>query len=373
MNKVKMVKLRDVCEVIAGQSPPSNTYNDDKIGLPFYQGKTDFGERHPVVRKWCSGPVKIAEAGDILISVRAPVGPTNVSTEKCCIGRGLSAIRCSDDVYMEYLLHFLRWFESRLEAQGKGATFKAITQKDLKAIELPLPPLLEQKRIAEILDLADEARRKRRENLSHHDDLIRSLFLQTFGDPVSNPMGWDVRALKDLGKIQTGNTPSSKLEGMFGGDIPFITPGDLKETWVEPTRTLTDKGLSKSRFVDKGATFVCCIGTIGKMGKARTRSGFNQQINSISWGEDIGDDFGLEMMRFFKNKIASDGISTTLPILKKSLFEKIEVPVPSRELQNEFVMRVEEIDAQKAREQALYDQHDDLFNSLLQRAFKGKL
>jgi type I restriction enzyme S subunit len=81
----ELQELGSICEIIAGQSPPSSYYNQEGIGLPFFQGKADFGELHPTVRVWCSQPIKIAERGDILISVRAPVGPTNLADSRCCI------------------------------------------------------------------------------------------------------------------------------------------------------------------------------------------------------------------------------------------------------------------------------------------------
>ena len=87
----RWVALGEVCQIIAGQSPVSETYRKTPGGLPFFQGKTDFGELYPKIRVFCNRPSRIAEQGDILMSVRAPVGPTNLAKEKCCIGRGLAA------------------------------------------------------------------------------------------------------------------------------------------------------------------------------------------------------------------------------------------------------------------------------------------
>ena len=100
--------LGDISCVEMGQSPDSRFYNDRGEGLPFFQGKAEFGALYPAVRKWCSEPKKIADAGDILLSVRAPVGPTNLAKERCCIGRGLAAIRANEPIAQEYLLHFFR-------------------------------------------------------------------------------------------------------------------------------------------------------------------------------------------------------------------------------------------------------------------------
>src|SRR5256714_15402583 len=103
--------LSTVAQINMGQSPPSSSYNLRGQGLPFYQGKADFGDLHPNVRVFCTEPLKVADAGDILISVRAPVGPTNINLEKSCIGRGLAALRCQDGFDTKYLLCFLRFYE----------------------------------------------------------------------------------------------------------------------------------------------------------------------------------------------------------------------------------------------------------------------
>jgi type I restriction enzyme, S subunit len=176
MAKYEIVNLGEVCDVIAGQSPPSATYNTIKEGLPFFQGKADFGQLFPKVRIWCNRPIKIAKPNDILISVRAPVGPTNLCDRESCIGRGLSAIRPKDDVHYKYVLYFLRGYEKILTGKGQGSTFSAITQQDLKDIKIPLPPLHIQKKIAEVLERADAAREKRRQANALTEQFLQSVF-----------------------------------------------------------------------------------------------------------------------------------------------------------------------------------------------------
>ncbi len=153
--------LGEVAIIIAGQSPPGSTYNEAGLGVPFFQGKADFGDLHPVARRWCTAPKKMAEMGDILISVRAPVGPTNIAKERCCIGRGLSAIRPDETVMLRDFVHWsIRHGEPDLVAKGQGSTFTAIRQKDLKSLLVPVFPLQEQRRIVakieELMGLCDQ-------------------------------------------------------------------------------------------------------------------------------------------------------------------------------------------------------------------------
>ena len=134
--------LKEISEINMGQSPPSATYNNIGNGLPFFQGKAEFSELHPVVEKWCSQPNKIAEPNDILLSVRAPVGTTNIANQRCCIGRGLAAIRYTPS--NKFLFYYLRLIEKKMDEKGTGTTFKAISGEVLRSISINIPPLPEQ-------------------------------------------------------------------------------------------------------------------------------------------------------------------------------------------------------------------------------------
>jgi type I restriction enzyme M protein len=141
-----------VAHIIMGQSPPGHSYNDVGEGLPFFQGKADFGAIHPVPSRWCSQPIRIAQPDDVLISVRAPVGPTNLCAETCCIGRGLAALRSGPKMLPRYLLYVLRALEREIRDRGQGSTFAGITKRDLATLRVPVPPLVDQQRLVEHLD-----------------------------------------------------------------------------------------------------------------------------------------------------------------------------------------------------------------------------
>ena len=143
-----------------GQSPPSSAYNGAGEGLPFFQGKTDFGALHPTPRSWCTEPTRIAEPGDVLLSVRAPVGPTNIATETCCIGRGLASLRPLAGTPSGYINWALRALETQIASMATGTTFVAVSKRDLAPFPIPVPPLGEQWRIVakvdELMALCDE-------------------------------------------------------------------------------------------------------------------------------------------------------------------------------------------------------------------------
>ncbi len=171
--------LCSLCTLIMGQSPDSTSYNKDGKGLPFYQGNADFGEVNPTPTVWCNAPKKIAEENDILISVRAPIGDMNIANERCCIGRGLAAIRINNTnlIDRDYLYHFLDSIVINLQEQGTGSTFKAINKGTLENISIPCIPIEEQKAVARVLVDLKHAIKKKEQQLSEFDDLIKSRFI----------------------------------------------------------------------------------------------------------------------------------------------------------------------------------------------------
>jgi type I restriction enzyme S subunit len=364
------IALSELCDVVMGQSPPSATYNSQGNGLPFFQGKTDFGDIYPDVRMFCSQPARIAEAGDILISVRAPVGPTNLNRQQCCIGRGLAALRANNRLNQKYLFWYLRYHEPKLSTQGRGSTFDAINRDDLEEMRIPYLELPAQEQIVRRLDQADHLCHLRQYALEMSESFLPAVFIEMFGDPVRNTHEYPTESLGNLGDVTTGGTPPSVKSGMFGGKIPFITPGDLEVDTQHSQRFLTDAGVKESVSVRAGSTLVCCIGaTIGKTDKARVRCSFNQQINAVEWGKNINDDFGFYLMRFFSRVIADRGRSTTLPILKKSAFEELILPVPPMPFQQKFSDIVKRHGRLHSSQGESLRQAEHLFQSLLHQAF----
>lgn len=174
--KVK-VKLADVCTLTMGQSPSSNSYNEIGNGIPFFQGNADFGEEAPVPRVWCTDPKKTAEGGDLLISVRAPIGAVNMAVERCCIGRGVAAIHPNDDsISVDFLKHQLLSKRRELETMGTGSTFKAVGKKSLGNLTLVLYPEDTQHEIERCLNQIKKQIKAISSQSSKLDSLVKSRF-----------------------------------------------------------------------------------------------------------------------------------------------------------------------------------------------------
>ena len=219
----KKVKLGDVCDLVMGQSPKSDSYNNEGVGLPFYQGNADFGKEHPTPKVWCSFPKKMACDGDILISVRAPIGAVNVANEKCCIGRGIAAVRPKEKlVAHDFLKLQLFSRKSYLESLGTGSTFKAVGKKVLLDFPITIYPLRQQKQIEEKLQQVLFAISVCEQNIRILDDLVKSRFVEIFGDPIKDSK-WEKCSLDNLStKLGSGATPRGGKSSYKSYGIPFI-------------------------------------------------------------------------------------------------------------------------------------------------------
>jgi len=180
----KLTRIGDVCIVIAGQSPDSKFYNTEGKGTPFYQGKKDFGVIHiKPATVWTTVITKTAEANDILMSIRAPVGPVNFCNQTICIGRGLAAIRTKADIDRSFLFYYLSSIQDQIEGND-GAVLASINKSQIENIPLPLPPIQEQHRIVSILDSTlsylNIAKVNIEKNLTKCDELRYSILYQAF-------------------------------------------------------------------------------------------------------------------------------------------------------------------------------------------------
>jgi restriction endonuclease S subunit len=177
--------LQEVAEVIMGQSPEGNSYNQSGVGLPFMQGSAEFGEHYPSPEKWCSNPKKIAEPGDLLLSVRAPVGDTNFANQRIAIGRGLSVIRANSNSVTQFIRFVIQLNVAEMISSSGSGMFASITGQNLKKFKVLLPPLPDQKRIVDLISSVDsyiEALQQQLESAKKSRNALLHALLTAGGD-----------------------------------------------------------------------------------------------------------------------------------------------------------------------------------------------
>lgn len=282
-NDWDFLKLGDesVSEIIMGQSPPSSTYNKDRVGLSFLQGKMEFGDIYPSATVYCSEPIKIAESNDVLFSVRAPVGDVNIALYKLCIGRGLAAIRFNSRVANHlFYFYYLQKARNFLKALGKGSTFKAINKGDLENFKVRLPPLPEQRRIVEVLSVVDLAIGKVDEVIAKTERLKKGLMQQLLTKGIQHkeykdtklgriPEDWNIKKIGNVCKVVTGGTPSTQHPEYFRGNIKWLKSGDIKRLYIYDTEEkITQLGVENSNAKIHPANSVA----IALSGRGQTRA-----------------------------------------------------------------------------------------------------
>jgi len=383
-------KLGEVCKVIAGQSPEGKFYNFEGKGLPFYQGKKEYGEKYigePTT--WTTKVTKEAETGDILMSVRAPVGPVNFATQKICIGRGLAAIRVGNNIDKEFLFNFLIKHENEIEGNA-GAVFNSINKTQIENIEIPLPPLPEQQRIVSILDEAfvaiAKAKTNAEQNLKNAKELFESYLQGVFGS-TSSPTkteGWEGKTLNqisnDFGRGKSKHRPRN-FEGLYGGNYPFIQTGDIRNCnhfITEYTQTYNEVGLAQSKLWPSGTICITIAANIAETGVLTFDACFPDSVIGLVVNEKLADrDFVEYLLQSFKVKIQSLSNGAAQQNINMGTFENELFPFPKVDKQKQIVQKLDAVSAETKRFEAVYrkkiEDLEELKKSLLQKAFSGEI
>jgi len=236
----KKKKLDEVGEINLGQSPKSKYYNEEGEGPHFIQGCKNFGNKYPKLERFCSEPKRIADKGDVLISVRAPVGPVNMAQDEICIGRGVTALKLKEGPN-EYLYYYLKYFEDRWSQVADGTTFNSITKSDLQELELQYPPLEERKKITSVLKVLDDKIEVNNCIIQLLEKIAQTIFKEWFVDfgPYEEfkdselgeiPKGFDVKKLDDLVETLRGYSyESDYLDKENQNGYPMVNLHNIQE------------------------------------------------------------------------------------------------------------------------------------------------
>lgn len=322
----------------------------------------------------------VIPAGTILTATRMALGKFAINSVDMAINQDLKALFINDHLAVDrgYLFRFLESKAQFIDGEGKGATVKGITLDFLKSIQIPLPPLDEQKRIAAILDKADAIRRKRQQAIQLADDLLRSVFLEMFGDPISNPKGWKTKKLGDLVEIKGGGTPSKKEESYWGGNIPWASVKDIKGKSLDSTIDFINQS-----GVDNSATNVIPQGTIitptrmalGKFVLNSIDVAINQDLKALFIKPDmaIEQTFLLDFLQSLQAYIEGEGKGATVKGITLDFLKGINISVPPLALQKKYENLRKRLSLIQHNANSALSSCEDSFYSLSQKAFAGEL
>lgn len=332
---------------------------------------------------------RLAPAGSLVVATRVGVGKAAVTTFDIAISQDLTALVLRDDVEPKFLAYLFRSgpLQAQLQARSRGTTVKGITRQELLAAIIPLPPLPEQERIVARIECLmmriREARRLRKEASKAADHLIRASLAKIFPrDGAELPPGWRWVRLGEVCETTSGGTPSRKRMDYFGGEIPWVKSGELKDGPIfETEETITRAGLeaSNAKLYPPGTLLMAMYGaTAGRLGVLRVQAATNQAICAIFPDEGrLRQDYLFYFLLFKREQLMHRSQGGAQPNISQKIIRDIAVPLPPRDEQRQIANYLDSVrrdveSLQKAQSAA--DMELQLLQqAILDSAFRGQL
>lgn len=361
------VVLGDICEFRYGKSLPAAKRSGS--GYPVFGSNGQVGAHSTTVTK----------APAIVIGRKGSFGEVHWSDQPCWpIDTTYFVDAAATDADLRWLFHRLRCLG--LTELNRAAAIPGLNREDAYRKKLLLPPLEEQRRIAAILDKADQLRAKRRAALEHLDSLTQAIFFDMFGDPVVNPKGWPLVAIGDLGEVVTGNTPPRANASLYGDFVEWVKSDNIDRRLpfvTTASERLSEAGVSSGRTAPPGSVLITCIAgspnSIGNAAATDRTVAFNQQINAVVLFDNVDWRFALTLFRSAKRLVQAASTGGMKGLVSKSRLQQVTVPLPPEALQNRFGEAWTSADRIRRGQQASARSTEDLFAALQSQAFRGEL
>lgn len=393
MGNFELVKLGDICEFISGGTPSRNNPSYFQGNIPWITGADITVDVITSAREYItqeaieSSATKIVPKGNILLVTRTGVGKVAIAGVDICISQDFTGLlpNCRQ-VETSYLFRLLQASENYFKEHQRGATIQGVTRSVVKDLAIPLPPLAEQKRIAAILDQADALRVKRRAALARLDRLVQAVFLEMFGDPVTNPMGWEETTLGDVSQVKGGLQVSSKRTGN-PIEVPYLRVANVYRDRLDLCEIkrieVTESELNRTLLSKGDILLVEGHGNADEIGRSAVWDGSIDpcvhQNHLIRVQADLKTMHPIYVSMYLNSEggrrqlIRSGKTTSGLNTISASQVRSTIMLTPPLHLQHEFIHRIQKIHQLIENHQSSYTKFDRLFSSLQQRAFRGEL
>lgn len=394
-------KLGDIAEISSGGTPSRNKKEYwDNGTIPWVKIK-DIKEKFISTTEEFitedglkNSSAKLFKKGTLLYSIFATLGEVAILDIDATTNQAIAGINIKENnINSLYLMYFLRSIKDEICNKGRGVAQNNLNLSILKQIEIPLPPLKEQERIVGILDESfakiDESIKILEQDLLNLDELMQSALQKAFNPLKDNtkenyklPQGWEWKSLGEIGEIITGTTPSKNNPNFYGNEYPLFKPSDLNGDMIikYASDNLSKLGFDNARNLPKDTILVVCIGaSIGKVGVSGVNGSCNQQINAIIPNSAFTSKylFFVCLSNYFQTILKKNASQTTLPIINKTEFSKLQIPLPPLKEQEQIASHLDELSSHvknlKQNYRAQIKDLQELKKSLLDKAFKGNL
>ncbi|EKT7744569.1 restriction endonuclease subunit S [Campylobacter coli] len=393
-------KLGDIAEIQIGKTPSRNN-------IDFFQGENIWLSIRDLKSKFVSSSsekisneaisktnIKVVPKGTLLMSFKLTLGKTAFAECDLYTNEAIAAIFIKNKNINKYFLDYVLKFTDLEKYVDNAVKGKTLNKQKLKQIEILLPKnIKEQERIVGILDESfakiDENIKILEQDLLNLDELMQSALQKAFNPLKDNakenyklPQGWEWKSLGEIGEIITGTTPSKNNPNFYGNEYPLFKPSDLNGDMIikYASDNLSKLGFDNARNLPKDTILVVCIGaSIGKVGLSGVNGSCNQQINTIIPNSAFTSKylFFVCLSNYFQTILKKNASQTTLPIINKTEFSKLQIPLPPIKEQEQITSHLDELSSHvknlKQNYQAQIKDLQELKNSLLDKAFKGNL
>ena len=384
-----MARLGDVCTIVSGTTPKSGhpEYWDGDINWVTPAELTDesdtvFESQRKITQQAVSdSSLKPFPAGTVLLSSRAPIGKVAIAGVEMYCNQGFKNLICSDVIYNRYLYHFLKGKTDYLNSLGRGATFKEISKSIVEGIEIPLPALDEQRKIAAVLDKVSDLIAKRRQQLDKLDEMAKARFVDMFGDPETNTKNWRVLPMSKICSVGSSKRIYQSEQSSSG--VPFWRISDLTNLittgTVNPALYIPEERYKELKTQGQvpapGDILITSGGTLGQCYIVKEEDKFYFQDGMISWLSGYMDGVTslyisyLFAMSGFRKQIDAMQAGSTVAYLSIAMIKKLKVMLPDLESQQQFAFAVEQIEKTKTTISRSLGKLETLKKALMQEYF----
>ncbi len=394
----EVVRLGDISEVTGGGTPSTSIKEYWGGAIPFViptditNLKNNFLEQtanYITELGLKNSSAKVIPEGAILLTSRATIGFCAINKVPMTTNQGFASLICKDEVHNQYFLYYLRFVRNKLESLASGSTFKEVSKTSLRKLKIPLPPLPEQQKIAEILSTVDEAIQKTNEIIQKTQELKKGLMQQLLIRGIGHtkfkqteigeiPEEWEIVRLREVAiKFISGGTPSMSRPEYWNGSIPWMRSASISNRFVDSgEKYITEEGLksSSANIVPKGNVLVATRVCIGNVAINRIDIAISQDLTGVVLeGQKVLQEYVYWVLRITENRIKSLVQGSTIKGVLREDLKNIELPLPPLTEQQkiaEILLAVnEKIEVERQRKEKL----EELKRGLMQVLLTGKV
>ncbi len=381
--KYQQIQLQGICEFVSGGTPDTKVEAYWQGDIPWITSGDIQDNRITMPREHIT-PLAIQKSAtnliprrSVLLATRTGVGKVAINDFDICISQDFTAlIPDSSKLIPEFLYYGIQANRKYLHRNQRGATIQGVTREVVHGLSLALPPLADQKRIADILENADHLRRLRHFTRKLGDSFLQSVFLEMFGNPVRNPRGWNEALLSDLGSLDRGRSkhrPRNAPE-LYGGPYPFIQTGDIANSsgYLRTYgQTYSEEGLLQSKMWPKGTLCITIAANIALTAISTFETCFPDSVVGFIPNDGTAGEFIQYWFSFIQGVLEKSAPEFAQKNINLKILRSLKVLKPPIELQQKFTEIVHEYEQVRLMQVESGRQSDQLFQSLLNRAFRG--